>query len=252
MIRSLMLCLGLLGTVLFGGAFVVSYTHPILVEQAAREVVRIEVERRVAAKLDGLDSSRILAFAQKALGRTDAQIEATRRAIRDEVSVRAAKVVADMLDANCECRRRLAEAAREADANQLSTLQEAKARLAGLIESAYASVSTSLLREFRIFTGSNALAFGLLALVAFVRKQAGLQLLLPATALVGAIALVGGLYLFNQDWLHTIVFGDYLGWGYAAWLSVVSLLFADILMNRARVTTQLVNAVGGAATAVPC
>ena len=81
-------------------------------------------------------------------------------------------------------------------------------------------------------------------------------MLLPTLAILGAVGLAGGLYLFNQDWLHTIVFGDYLGWGYAAYLAVVALLLADILMNHARVSTRLVNLglqlVGSAASAVPC
>ena len=52
------------------------------------------------------------------------------------------------------------------------------------------------------------------------------------------------------------MFADYLGWGYAAYLSGVTLLLADILMNHARVTTRVVNfalsLVGAAASAIPC
>jgi hypothetical protein len=82
------------------------------------------------------------------------------------------------------------------------------------------------------------------------------QLILPAIVLVGAVIVTGGLYLFNQNWLHTVVFGQYVGLAYIVYLASAALLLADIVFNRARVTTRLVNltlqSVGSVATAVPC
>jgi hypothetical protein len=121
-------------------------------------------------------------------------------------------------------------------------LRGVQERLVGLIEASYASVRHSLLREFRIFTATNALAFVLLGAVTLVRRRATLQLLLPALVLVGAVVVTGAIYVFGQDWLHTIVFGEYVGFGYTLYLAGVSALFADIVFNRARVTTRIVNA----------
>lgn len=80
---------------------------------------------------------------------------------------------------------------------------------------------------------------------------------LRATLLaVGAAGVVGALYIFGQDWLHTIVFNDYVGLGYFAYLGVAVAFLADVAFNRARVSTQVVNAafniVGAAIQAVPC
>jgi hypothetical protein len=67
---------------------------------------------------------------------------------------------------------------------------------------------------------------------------------------------VRGVIARDLDALHTIVFGQYVGLAYALYLTVVALLLADVVLNRARVTTRLVNvalqAVGSVATAVPC
>jgi hypothetical protein len=83
-----------------------------------------------------------------------------------------------------------------------------------------------------------------------------LQLLLPAVVMVGAVMVTGGLYLFNQDWLHAILFADYVGLAYPVYLACVALLLGDVVLNRARVTTPIVNmlleAVGAAVRAVPC
>jgi hypothetical protein len=256
LVRYGLLLLGLLGTALFAGIFALSFLEPLLIERAAREVVRIEVERRVGEKIDSLSGARITALAQRALQRTDVEIEGTLKAIREDMPRKVADIVARMLDADCQCRKRLVEYARNAYTVQVSSLRHVRERLTGLIESAYASVTNNLMRELRIFTASNAIAFALLAVITLVRRAATLQLFLVGLVVVGAVMVTGGLYLFNQNWLHTIVFGDYVGIAYAAYLAGVTLLFADVVFNRARLTTEIVNvaleAVGSAVRAVPC
>lgn len=254
--RRALLILAFLGTALFGAACVVSLLNPLLAERVAQEVVRIEVERRVGEKLDSLSGPRVVALAQKALGKTDVELENARRQLVDGVSQKVAQVVADMLKADCECRKRLTEGAVAAQQERITSLAQVRDRLVGLIESAYASVAANLLREFRIFTAANASAFAILALVTYRRRGAALQLMVPAVALVGAVAVTGGLYLFNQNWLHTVLYSQYVGLTYVAYLGAVAALLADVVFNRARVTTRLVNGalqvVGSAVQAVPC
>jgi hypothetical protein len=236
--RRALLFFSLLGTVAFAGGWLLSYLQPLRVERAARELIRIEVQAQVERKLDALDDSRIGVLAQQALRSADIEID--RGKLRADIAAK----VADMLRTDCECRRRLAEGVKAFEASRLSSLVRDRDKVITLIEARYASVRDSLLREFRIFTASNAIAFLLLGVVAQARERARLQLLLPALVLVGAVLITGGLYLFNQDWLHTIVFGDYLGFGYAAYLAVVAGLLADIAFNRARVINVLLNALG--------
>jgi hypothetical protein len=254
--RRAILIFALLGAGLFAGAFFVSYTRPMAIERAAREIVRMEVQRRVDGRIEELGDSRIAAFARKALHRNDAEMVAAQDALRAAAAAKVGEVAENMLRGDCACRFRLHALFEEARKGRIAFLGDVHERLTHLVEIAYATTARNLQREFRIFTLTNAAAFALLALVAYVRKGAKLQLLLPALVLVGAVVVTGGLYLFSQDWLHTIVFADYLGWGYTAYVSLVALLLADILMNHARVTTPLVNAaaelLGAAATAVPC
>jgi hypothetical protein len=65
------------------------------------------------------------------------------------------------------------------------------------------------------------------------------------------------LYVFEQNWLLTIVEGSYVGYAYAGWLGGAYLLLCDIALNRGRVTTSLangaINVLGGAIAALtPC
>lgn len=125
-----------------------------------------------------------------------------------------------------------------------------------MIDDGYAAVAARLLREFRIFSGSNAIAFLLVGLLAHCKRDAGPQLLVPSACLLLAAAITGVLYVTQQDWLHTLVFGDFVGFAYIAYLAVVGGFLIDIAMNRARVTTVLCNAVlesfGAALVPMPC
>ena len=247
---------GALCAALFASTLLLSYDNPRLIESAMREVIRIEVEREGAEKVDSLLNSRLAAAAQRALGSTDEQVAQARERLRADLPAKVAAVVADMVRPDCPCRARLADAVQVFERQRLHSLLHTRERLVALIESAYSTVAASLLREFRIFTAANAVAFAALGLIAAARPRAATQLLLPAAALTAAALVTGGLYLFGQNWLRTIVFSDYVGLAYFAYLLGMALLFADVLLNRARVATRVVNrvlhAIGSATSAVPC
>lgn len=125
-----------------------------------------------------------------------------------------------------------------------------------LIRSKYMETASQLTREFRIFAGTNAIVFALLLIAVLVKRQAGLHLLPSAFVLLLAAGVTAYLYLFNQNWLHTLVFSDFVGFTYIGYLGSAFALLCDIIFNRARVTTKvlnaLLNAVGSAAQVVPC
>ncbi len=254
--RQVLLILGFVGTALFGIAFVISFLNPLLIETAAREIVRIEVERRVGERIEVLSNSRVGALAQKALGQTEAEIAVARRDLAAGLPRRVADVIADMLQADCECRKKLVQRVERDFLARIASLEQARAELRRMIESAYASVAQNLLREVRIFSGSNAVAFALLVAVAWLRRGATLQLLLPAVVLLGATGITAAIYFFQQNWLHTIVFGEYWGMSYVLYLGVVGAFLSDVVFNRARITTRIVNAIlhglGSALQASPC
>lgn len=254
--RTTLLLIGIFGTFLFGAAFATSYADPLLIERAAREVIRIEVTRRVGERLAPLSNSTIANLARGALAKANVDLDTATKELAAEVPHRVANAVAEMLNASCECRKRLTEALVKGQQERITSLLQARERLTALIEASYASVTSNLMREFRIFTASNALAFAMLLTVTYFRRAAALHLALPAVVLLGAIALVGTLYIFNQDWLHTVLYSQYVGLGYIAYLAVAIAFLADVVLNRARITTKFVNAalhsVGSALHAVPC
>ena len=118
----------------------------------------------------------------------------------------------------------------------IGSLQLENSRLVGVIQAGYFGVVADLKRDIRVFTASNSVAFLLLVLVSFLRPGAVRELFVPGVLLAVSTLLCAYLYVFEQNWLLTLINGSYLGWAYAAWLGVVFLLLCDVWMNRARVT----------------
>lgn len=99
-------------------------------------------------------------------------------------------------------------------------MSQAQQRLTTLIRSEYMETANQLTREFRIFTGTNAVVFALLIVAVVVRPQARLQLVPVALVLMIAAVVTAYLYLFNQNWLHTLVFSDYVAFAYLGYLGI--------------------------------
>jgi hypothetical protein len=254
--RSAIAGIGLFGAIVFAAAFVHSFLDPLAVESMARELVRVEVQARVEARLERLDDDALVGFARRAARKNAQGLATLERQVAEGVPQQVAAVVARMLDADCECRRKIAAQADAGFAGAIADLTRVDERLTAFIQAQYRDVAAALTREFRIFTGANAFVFGLLGLIAVIRRNAGIHLVLPAIILVGAAALVGYFYLFEQDWLRTILFGDYVGFAYFAYLGLAMAFLVDVALNRARATTTLINAaldaVGSAFFVVPC
>lgn len=241
--RRALLGLCAAGLALFGGLCALSFVAPLTVERLAREVIRIEVQRRVEARVDDLSDTRLAGLARKALEKTTADAAASEDALRRQIPEQVANAVARMLNADCECRKRLLRWARDAEQERLGSLRQMETRLTEWIERAYAHTRDQLLRELRIFTGANAVCFLLLGALCLWKRPTTAQLGLVAATLLSAGLMVGGVYLFQQDWLHTVVFGTYVGWGYGAYLAAVTGLFSDIAFNRGIVTSHLLTAI---------
>lgn len=252
--------IGLVGVVLFGAAFTFTYSVPGGVEDAAKEFIKQRIEDETRQKIDSLTHSaqdtKLAALAGKLLQRQESQIAVLKAGLHDKVHEKAAAVIAEMRDLSCECRRKYAQFIKEGMESEVSLLQAADEKIVDFMKSKYMEVATKLTQDLRIFTGSNLAVFAMLLLVSFLKPQAVRHLFLPAVLLVGSTAICSYFYLFRQNWFFTIIYNDYVGFGYLGYVGAVFALFCDIVFNRARVTTWIINALlntlGAAASLVPC
>ena len=247
---------GLLGALLFGAAFAVSVTNPLFVEGIAKEIIRQRIQQKMNEKIDALDENFIVNKASHLIKGFQKEAEDTKRMLRERLPERIVAVMAEMQDISCECRTKIESRILKGLEDGIAWKTRAQEQLTSLIRTKYMETAEKLTREFRIFTGTNAAVFALLGLAAYVKRGAGIHLLPPAIILVIAAAINAYLYVFGQDWLHTIIFNQYVGFAYVGYMAIVFGFLCDILFNRGRVTTELIgqtlNAMGSSIAIVPC
>lgn len=246
LVRPLVLLIALAGGLFFGTLFAVSMAQPAWVEQTARTMIRAQIEKTTGEKIAALDARFLDGKARALLHEREREIAAVRRALTDGLPARIAAIAAEMGIPECECRRRY----KGRMELKLGTLQQMQAQLSDLIRTQYLETAGELLRELRIFSGANALAFALLCVAALRRPAARLQLLPAAGTLLVATAAASLVYLFGQNWLHTIVFSSYVGWALLGYIALIYAWLCDLLFNRAQVSAHLLSGVGGSVS--PC
>jgi hypothetical protein len=230
---------GFAGLAVFTFFFALSFSVPRWVEEFAADHITARVAERVDAQLGSSLASAGAALpemARRLLERNSSQAEK----LRARVDAMLAEALIEIRDPDCACRMRaLLASASIGEPSSTPTQQQ----LRFLIHGTYLRVVADLKHEIRIFTAVNAGAFALLLLVSFAKPGAARHLFVPGLLLAVATVFCTWLYVFEQNWLLTIVEGSYMGWAYAGWLGVAYLFLCDIALNRGLVTTSLVNAV---------
>ena len=79
----------------------------------------------------------------------------------------------------------------------------------------------------------------MIGLASFVPTRRRNLIIYPTVLLCISVAVCSGFYLFNTDWFYRLLFQNFIGFGYTAWLAVLFLFLADVTMNEARVTMKL-------------
>ena len=255
-LRPSLIAFGCIGLVVFGSAFVLSMLKADFVESLAKQIIRIQIERKAEEKIDALDDKFLATKAGALLKSKSEEITRLKEQLRSGLPARIAQVATEMADLSCECRKKIEKAVADGFRFDILSAAAAQTKLTALIRTKYMETAEKITREFRIFTGTNAVVFALLVAAAAIKRGATLQLLPPALVLLLASTITGYLYLFNQNWLHTVIFGDYVGLAYVGYMSIVFAILCDVIFNRARVTSEILNlffnAVGSSLQAIPC
>ena len=238
--------LGLGGVLVFGLMTALTLMSPISIERAARGFIERQIEAHVAERLDlvrgRIDETRIGRAAEALAAQHSAEIAALRAQLLENLKPRIAETVTRMQDPSCACRAAMRKALDAAMALHISTLERAEPQLQRLIEGQYGAIVADLLRDLRIFAVTNLFAFAALLALSVLQPLRIRQLFVPAILLSGAVIAASLMYLFGQNWFFTILYADYFGWSYAAWLLVIFGLFCDIALFRARITTMIADA----------
>lgn len=244
-IRNLTLrIVGFAGATLFAFFFALTYHTPRWVEDFAAEYIEALVAQHVDATIERLGpptgGDAMSRYAARLYEKNQTSISGFKELLKKEAREQLVDCIDKARSLSVEARATLERLINQSATGSIGALQLENARLASLIQSGYLQVVADLQREIRIFTASNAIAFLLLVLASFLRPEFSRELFVPGILLAISTLICTYLYVFEQDWLLTMIHGDYLGVAYVVYLGFVFLILCDIVLNRARVTIKLI------------
>ena len=248
--------IGLFGITLFGLLLSLTFMSPKAVEESAKGFVKFQIEKEVREKQYLLSQSSV---AEKALNIT-ARLGYEKGRIQDgldnKLPEKIASILASMCGYDCEKKKALAKSITSGYLDRIKNIQLATSTLGDIVKGKYLEIVSNLKTDLRIFLGVNFLMFFLLLTASFARPKAIEHLFLPGILLLAATILSSSIYIFGQDWFYTILYNDYMGFGYLAYIAVIFGVFIDIYFNKAKVTTEIINGVANAAgsafSVIPC
>ena len=243
---------GLIGFVVFASVYGLTYSTPAFVEDIGKEFIKNKIIEKTQEKVDSISAqkkdSKLGRFVGKLIKSNEDSINVYKEKLKIKAHETLAAIVAEMADLDCDCRKKYAGKIEEGYKFKIFSLAQANEKLIGFMKNQYMQVSTKLKKDFRIFTGVNAIVFLFLILISFMKPQAIKHLFLPAVLMFLASIISSYFYLFQQNWFFTIIYDSYVGWAYLGYLSVVFAFLGDIAFNHARVTTGLLDATVGSVT----
>jgi len=248
--------IGALGLILSSLLFAVTFGLPDAVAESAKGFVKMQIERELREQY--LDS-RAASLADKALkianslGYEEQQI---RENIKNELPEKIASVIASMCGYDCEKKKALALSITTGYLERIANIEIAQQRLGEIIKGKYLEIVKNLRTDLRIFLGTNAVMFLILLAISLLKPKAIAHLYLPGVFLLISTVTASVIYIFGQDWFYAILYNDYMGFGYLAYISLIFGFLIDVAFNKARVTAEIINgilnAVGSALSVVPC
>jgi len=251
---------GIIGAIIFGTFFFFTYGVPGHVEKIAKEFIELQVEKEVNERIDAADkiieNKTLAKLAGALLEKNDEEIGELQRGLKEGLHEKIAQSIAEMRDLSCECRKKYANYIKAGMQLQILSMKGENERLLDFVKGKYMHVVKKLTTDIRVVTGSNVFLFLLLVLLSFLKPNAITHLFLPGVLLFISTLACTYFYVFEQNWFFTIIYNDYVGWGYLVYVGLLFMFLCDIAFNRGRVTTAILNAlskvVGSVTVVTPC
>ena len=208
-----------------------------------------EIIKKTEQKIKSIENiqkdSRFGSLVSKLIKNNQSKVASLKQDLNHKLNEKIADVVAKMANLDCECRKKYAIAIEHQLKLKVDSLSHINEKLTDFMKGKYMEVSIKLKRDVRIFLISNALIFLFLLVTSFLQPKGIKQLFLPATLLMTSSVVASYFYIFKQNWFMTIMFGNYVGWLYLLYLLLIFLFLCDIVFNKARVSTFILeNTVG--------
>ncbi|AFU99912.1 hypothetical protein [Simiduia agarivorans] len=248
--------IGLFGILLFGILFSVTFVSPEKVEGSARGFVKSQIEKEIRERQQTMSESSVAEAALNIAGRLGLEKDKMQADLDNKLPEKIASIVAVMCGYDCEKKKALTQSIATSYMERIKSIKIAENTLDDVVKGKYLEIVGNLKFDLRIFLGSNFAMFLILVAISFLKPRAVQHLFLPGLLLVVATIVASCIYIFGQDWFYTILYNDYMGFGYLLYIVIIFGFLLDITFNKARVTCEIINgianAIGSAFSVVPC
>lgn len=248
--------IGILGMVLFGLLFGLTYGIPEAVEESAKSFVKKQIEDEIREKYQNSKASTLSEKALKIANDLGYQENKIRENINNKLPEKIAEIIASLCGYDCERKKALTKSITAGYVERIANIQIAQQQLGQIIKGKYMEIIGDLRMDLRIFLGSNTAMFLILLLISLLKPKAVSHLFLPGVLLLISTIVASTIYIFGQNWFYTIIYNNYMGVGYLAYILIIFGFLMDIVFNRARITTEIINgifnSIGSAITVFPC
>nr|WP_100546587.1 MULTISPECIES: hypothetical protein [unclassified Pseudomonas] len=248
--------IGIFGSLLFGVLFSATFASPEKIEESAKGFLKSQIEKEVRVKQQAVAESAATEAALNIAGRLGLEKEKIQADLNNDLPEKIANIIATMCGYDCEKRKSLTQSITAGHMERIKNIKIAESTLADIVKDKYIEIASNLKRDLRIFLGSNLAMFLLLLAITLSKPQTARHLFLPGLLLVTATALSSTIYIFGQDWFYTILYNDYMGFGYLLYIATIFGFLMDIALNKARITSEIINGianvVGSAFSVAPC
>jgi len=254
--KTILKLIGFFGLILFGFLFSVTYLSPSKIEESAKGFVKMQIEKEVRKKQLAIKESTVTEAALNIADRLGIEKDRIQSGLDNDLPEKIAAIVASMCGFDCEKKKALAQSIASGYMERIKNIKIAESTLNDIVKGKYLEIVSNLKFDLRIFLGSNLTMFLILLLIAFAKPKAVAHLFVPGLLLITATVVSSCIYIFGQDWFYTILYNDYMGFGYLVYIGVIFGFLLDITFNKARVTTWFINAianaVGSLSSVTPC
>ena len=261
--KVLLRSFGLVGVLLFLPLFLFTFSDPHLIEKSGKAFIGWKLKNETNKKIDSIQlpeskkleklfGNKVKSLHQK----TENKLKAFKQQLKDDAPKIIMAQIAKMSNLSCKCREKWENRLRSSLKFEIASLEKTKKKLALFAQAKYMQIVEKLTLDIRIFLGANALIFSFLLLASFLKPKATEHLFLPSVLMLISTVICSYFYLFEQNWFYTIVYNSYTGFGYVAYLTIVFAILCDIVFNKAKIVTEIINqflnAIGSAFSVAPC
>jgi hypothetical protein len=261
--KVLLRVVGLLGIILFVPLLLFTFADSNLIEKSGKSFVEWKLQAEMYTRIESIHLpdetklERLLgAKAQELRAKTDLQLNKIKQQLKDDAPAILSAQITKLQNLDCECRRKWEHSIRLSMDSKLASIEVLKTKFIDFSHVKYMEIVNKLTLDLRIFLAANSIVFIFLFVASFLQPRAIKQLFLPGGLMLISTVTCSYFYIFEQNWLYTIIYNDYTGLAYIGYLGVVFTILCDIVFNRARVTTEVLNAclqaVGQVGNLSPC